>query len=312
MVMDQWKAAAAKARSQLGVVTHDQLRGELGISRSAIAWAVERGRLERMFERAYRFHEATNDVHQQALAATLLAGDGSALSHQTAGALFRLAGIGPATSSRIHLSVPHRRTLSLPPHFIVHRPIHPFLLFRQHGLPTTSITRTLIDLASVLDEEALEIALDDAHHRFKVLGDRLEATLNRLDPRYPGLGALRELVRARRGRRTDSPLEVRVWRVLRKAGLDPARVQFEVFADGEYVMRIDFAWPEHKVALHVDSYRWHARRAAFDADARQRTRLAALGWANLTVTSQTLHESAWLDDLRRLLHERAPQLTLAI
>jgi hypothetical protein len=55
-----------------------------------------------------------------------------------------------------------------------------------------------------------------------------------------------------------------------------------------------------------------ARRAAFDADARQRTRLAALGWANLTVTSQTLHETAWLDDLRQLLHERAPQLTLAI
>jgi len=265
-----------------------------------------------MFEGVYRFHEARHDWHQQAFAATLLGGQGSAISHQTAGALFRLAGLERPNASRIHLSLPHRTRVRPPPNFVIHRPRHPFLITRQHTIPTTSITRTIVDLASVLDEEALEIALDDAHHKYRNLGDWLETTLNRLNPKYPGLGTLRALVRARRGRVTDSPLEVRVWRVLRKAGLDPTRVQFEVFADGEYVMRIDFAWPDHRVALHVDSFLWHSRRAAFDADARQRTRLAALGWANVVVTNDTLRDSGWLDDLRRLLEERAPQLALAL
>jgi very-short-patch-repair endonuclease len=103
-----------------------------------------------------------------------------------------------------------------------------------------------------------------------------------------------------------------VWRALRKANLDPPRLQLEVHHAGHYVMRVDFAWPRQRIALHADSFLWHARRDAFDTDARQRSVLASIGWANVIVTRHSLRERTWLQLLERLLHERRPQLTFSL
>jgi very-short-patch-repair endonuclease len=310
MGAEQWVAAGEIARRQFGVLSLRQLQHELGVTRSALAHAVQRGRLERMFESAYRL-PGSSDWRQRAMAATLVAGQGCAISHQSAGALYKLSGLEKFTTP-IHVSMPERRPLSLPEAFVVHRPRHPFLVSSHQGIPTTSITRTLVDLASVLDEEALEFALDDAQHKFRDLGRQLEHTLGHLKAQYPGIAALRELVRIRAGRCTESPLELRLWRVLRKVGLDPPCLQFKVFHEGRYIMRVDFVWPEHRIALHADSFLWHARRNAFDHDARQRSQLAALGWVNLFATERSLTDPKWFDDLRRVIRSRDPQLPLAL
>ncbi|MDP1829963.1 MAG: hypothetical protein Q8L48_42265 [Archangium sp.] len=78
------------------------------------------------------------------------------------------------------------------------------------------------------------------------------------------------------------------------------------------MIRVDFAWPLHRVALHVDSFLWHAQRQAFDRDADQRSRLAGLGWLSLSVTSASLRDKGWLDQLRRALEQREPQQSLFI
>jgi len=245
------------------------------------------------------------------MAATLVAGQGCAISHQSAGALYKLSGLEKFTTP-IHVSMPERRLLSLPDAFVVHRPRYPFLVCNQQGIPTTSITRTLVDLASVLDEEALEFALDDAQHKFRDLGRQLEHVLGHLKVQYPGIAVLRELVRVRAGRSTESRLELRLWRALREVDLDPPCLQFKVFHEGRYLMRVDFVWPLHRIALHGDSFLWHARRDAFDKDARQRSQLAALGWLNLFATEPSLTDSGWFEDLRRVIRTRDPQLALAL
>jgi predicted DNA-binding transcriptional regulator AlpA len=307
----QWASVVEVARKQLGVVSLEQLRHTCGVSRSALAHAVERGHVERMFPSAYRLPGGVSDWRQRAFAATLVAGEGSALSHHTAAAIYGLAGFEKYTTP-IHVSMPSRRGLSLPGPFVIHRPLHPFLVCQHRRMPTTSIARTLVDLAGVVGEEALEIALDDAHHKFKELGLQLEGVLGRISPRYAGVAALRELIRVRRGLNTESALEVKVWRALRKAELDPPRLQLEVHHDGRFIMRVDFAWPVHRVALHVDSFYWHSRRQAFDTDARQRSQLAALGWVNVFATERSLRDPAWFEDLRRLVRERSPQLALEL
>ncbi len=311
MGVDHWLAASAFAQKQFGVISLAQLRENFRVTRSALRAAVASGRIEHLFESAYRFPGTQAGWRQYALAGTLVAGEGSALSHSTAGALYELTGLAQRTTP-IHLSVPNRRSVRLPERFVLHRPGAPFLRAERHGLPTTSVPRTIIDLAGMLDPEALERILDDAHHRFPGLDRRLEEVLTRIGSGFKGLRVLRALLAERQGSGTESPLELDVWRTLRQSDLPRPTLQLEVRAGDEHVMTVDFAWPQHRIALHVDGYRWHARRVNFDTDARQRTRLAALGWASLMVTSQSLEEGDWLNDLERLLHDRAPQRRLEL
>lgn len=66
-------------------------------------------------------------------------------------------------------------------------------------------------------------------------------------------------------------------------------------------MRVDFAWRAHRIALHVDGYRWHHHRERIARDAEQRRRLTVLGWRQLVVTAHSLQDSRWLDDLRHTI-----------
>jgi hypothetical protein len=168
------------------------------------------------------------------------------------------------------------------------------------------VQRTIVDLAGALEEQPLELALDSAYRRYKKFPDWLEAYVLRLKPQgTPGLATLLRLLALRQGMVTDSPFEVRVLRKLRANGLIPDEEPVKVYdLEGNYVMRLDFAWEALKVALHVDSYLWHQQRERFDRDARQRSRLTALGWHSITVTWNNFEDDAWLSDLQSLV---APQ-----
>jgi hypothetical protein len=176
-------------------------------------------------------------------------------------------------------------------------------------LHTTTVQRTIVDLAGQLAEQPLELALDSAYRRYAKFPEWLESYVLRLKPQAtPGLSTLLRLLALRQGVVTDSPFEVRVLRKLRAHGLIPDEEPVEVFdKDGNYVMRLDFAWEALKVALHVDSYLWHQQRERFDRDARQRSRLTALGWQSITVTWTNFEDGAWLSDLQALV---APQAEL--
>jgi hypothetical protein len=101
-----------------------------------------------------------------------------------------------------------------------------------------------------------------------------------------------------------------VWRRLRSSGLKP-KLQHQVFdTHGHFVARLDFAWLQERVALHVDSYEWHDGRVAFDHDAEQRNQIHELGWDSVVVTRALLDDPRWLNTLRSALTVRSPQLEL--
>lgn len=303
--MGDWQGVENLARDQMGVVTRAQML-ERGFSQRAITWALERKRLVVVFTGVYRFAMTTPSWYQRALAATLLLDGSCALSHSSAGFLFRLDGVGSHPPDRIDLSVAGRHHLHRSG-LVIHRPRLPFLIVRRGRYPVTSLARTLLDLAGELTPENLELALDSAHRRYPRLLTWLRETLTRLKPQHhPGLTTLRELIAARGPTPTDSPLESDVLRALQRAGIERPVLQYDL----PEVMRIDFAWPRQRVALHADSYEWHDGRAAFDHDAAQRARLAALDWVCLSVTKTALRGDAWLTDLRKALARRAPQLEL--
>lgn len=292
------------AQQQFGVVSRAQAVEALG-ARSSIAWKLATGELAQLSPVAYRLRGTPQTWESKAMSALFIGGEGSALSHHTAAWLHRLDGF--KEPGDIDVTCALRRGKRARPGLIFHRPTRAIeTSVIASGLPITTAQRTIVDLAGVLENEPLELALDSANRRYPRFGDWLSDLIKTLNPQFtPGLAKLEALLELRRGLVTDSALEVKVVRTLRAHGLDHCVVQFNVFENGQFVMRIDFAWPEHKVALHADGFRWHQQRERFDRDARQRSRLQKLGWRFITVTKTTLDEGSWLGELRSLLDPQA-------
>ncbi|MFO0595557.1 MAG: hypothetical protein U0228_09640 [Myxococcaceae bacterium] len=300
--MDAVEAFEAVAGQQLGVALRSQVVAR-GASRAAVRHAEKRLRLVELHHGVLRRPGPLRD-EQQVSAALLVLGEGSAASHDTAAALFKFSGF---SLRPIHLSA--QRKAVLPKDFVLHR-TRPFVTICLGGLRVTTLARTILDCAATKRGAALEVMLDDAHHRFAGVEARLKDELASLkDLRaVPGAYELQRLIDQRNGQASESPEELRFWRLLRQVRLPPFVLQHEIRdGDGGYVMRVDFAWPDHRVAVHFDSYRWHARRVTFDHDATQRSKLNALGWENFVVTTATLDSRQCIEDLSKVLARREPQ-----
>ena len=69
------------------------------------------------------------------------------------------------------------------------------------------------------------------------------------------------------------------------AGLARPRLEFRACAaDGEFLAQVDLAYPVHRVAIELDSVRYHLNRESFVADPRRRNRLTIAGWTVLSFT----------------------------
>ncbi|MFT3712715.1 MAG: hypothetical protein QM817_34120 [Archangium sp.] len=293
---------------QWGVVARDQL-AELGMTRGAIRWLVDGGRFTEFVGATLRVRDSQEPKWEQfAIAPTLLCGPGSALSHSTAALLWRVEGF--KSRADIHVVTSSRTIPALPARYVVHQSKRPFEAEERGTLRVTPLARTLLDVAETLTDAQLEIALDAAQYRNPFLENELDAQLALVKSKFtPGARRLLHLLDVRGGVSTESPLETHVRRALRASSLPAPRLQYDVFDDGHYVMRIDFAWPEHKVALHCDGFTWHRRRTQFELDAEQRTTLSALGWTHAIVTQRMLETGAWLHQLTRTLDRCAPRIT---
>ncbi|MBL8911673.1 MAG: hypothetical protein JNM17_13360 [Archangium sp.] len=307
--MSDEKASLEKLSSgQFGLVSEAQLeRG--GFTRSAIRWAVDDRRLVKVFGTVYRLVGSEESWNQQALTAVLIHGKGAALTHATAAMLWRISGF--ANSKAIHVTPAARMNIKLPKGVVRHRLTRAFQIVERGELPTTTLARTLVDIAPDLDEEALEIAIDSAQYRRPFLEQELEEDIGTSRRRFiPGGQRIIDLLDLRAGITTESPLETKVRRALRKQKVSAPELQFDIFDNGRFVIRADFAWPRHRVVLHCDGYTWHGKRKQFDLDAEQRSKLSALDWQSLYVTDRTFKSGEWLHSLARTLKLREPQLKL--
>jgi very-short-patch-repair endonuclease len=64
--------------------------------------------------------------------------------------------------------------------------------------------------------------------------------------------------------------------------------QFVVRDDSGFVARVDFAWPEQKVAVEYEGV-WHGERQNVAKDRRRLNKLTAAGWRVVFVTAADLH-----------------------
>jgi very-short-patch-repair endonuclease len=176
----------------------------------------------------------------------------------------------------------------------------------------TTLPRTLVDLAAVCPAprgaaDALGDALDTAQRLHPTTARQLQRVLRDLGAGVKGVERLRALLAERHGS-TDSSLESRAVRRIRDAGLSTPELQYTIFDERGYIMRADCAWPDERLVLHVDGYRYHQQRTRFERDRVAVSRLAAAGWLSMWVTHRSLESNQWLENLRTALAARAPHL----
>ena len=296
-------ALAVLAAPRYGVFVPSDAHA-VGITPRGLSRRCQKGVVRRLHQGVYAMAAVPPSPHQTLLAACRWAGAGSAASHEAAAALWKLDGF---EALRPVISTPRRlRSDRVRSHRV--DPIPAGEIVEIDGIPVTKIERTLLDLAGAVDVNTLEDALDSALRR------RL-TTINRLEMRVrgsagkTGVRKLRSLLAERdhEGHPTESRFESRLQRLLLDAGL-PAVRQHKIWDGGEFVARVDFCFPESKVIVEADSYRWHSSRRAWQRDRERRNRLTSMGWVVIQVTWDDVikRPTRTVERLRSLIQPRLP------
>ena len=91
----------------------------------------------------------------------------------------------------------------------------------------------------------------------------------------------------------ESPPETRLRLALSRSRLPAPLAQFVVRDGDGFIARVDFAWPEHRVALEYEGA-WHGEGHQVGKDRRRLNRLSAAGWLIVFVTAEDMRR---LDEL---------------
>jgi very-short-patch-repair endonuclease len=270
----------ALADRQHGVVSRGQLLAA-GQTPRVIRRAVEARRLHPVFRGVYAVGHVALRREGWWTAALLACGSGAALSHRSAATLWQLR-TDPLLPIDITTSTNHGRKHA---HITTHRArLHPFDTLVRDGLCVTSPSRTIVDLAAILEGRALREAVQRAQDLRRFDPEDIQATLART-PRRPGTRRLQDLITLLAPDKDNarSHLERLFLRLVRKARLPKPACNHEIAG-----RRRDFVWPQQRLVVEADGYRFHSSRQAKRRDNRRDRQLTALGWRPVRFTYEEI------------------------
>ena len=271
----------------------------IGITDREIKQRTERGSLHIVANGVYAVGAVVHTLKSRCMTAVLVAGPGAVLSHRSAAALQGLR----SYSGRPEVTVPADRRNRR--HVIYHQATLPQdEVTTIDGIPCTTATRTVFDLAAILTVNQLKVVLHEADCNHDLWGT---VTLADLLSRYPG----------RRGNRTTRELLARYALnrdVLRNdfeadfeglcedIDLPDARTNYAIEVQGEEFV-LDRAWPERQFGVELDGRGTHNTDQKFESDRYRDRKLLTIGWRTIRVTPRMLYlERAELErDLTDLL-----------
>ena len=159
------------------------------------------------------------------------------------------------------------------------------------ALRYTDRTRTALDLVRRGHLDDAVVLLDRlVHYRVAFLDDVRKAAA-RL-PRCRGSSQARRVATLADGL-AESPPETRLRLLIRRAGLPAPVAQFTVRHGGRSVARVDFGYPEQRLAIEYDGA-WHGGQVQLTRDRSRMNRLLAAGWRVLFVTAADMRDPVTL------------------
>ena len=285
---------------QHGVVSRRQLIG-LGFSEDEIRVRRARGELAPV-HRGVMVLVGTPRTHATAEAAAWLAIGGSAVVGGRSAAYRRGLLPYPPGESDVEIVVAHgsgasRRGIRVRRARRLDREEREVL----DGIPTTSVDRTLLDLAATATDRELERALAAALDRPVTSRARVRRYLERRR-RWPGAARLgAHLDPEDPPRHTRSTPEEQLLELIRASELPDPLTNYPI---GPY--ELDAYWPDAKLGVEYDSREHHLGDAAFEHDRLRDARLAAEhGILVMRVTGRQLDDpQSLLDRLRAAREQR--------
>jgi hypothetical protein len=274
-----------------GVVTRAQLLAA-GITPEQMRRRMRSGALIRTHPGVYRVGHRARSVEATFLAAVRACGDGAVLSGRPAAHLWGLTK-GPAPPPEV--TAPTKRRVE----GVTTKRSQGIEATTHRGIPITTVPRTLVDLAAVLSLDALARACHEAGVLHDTTPTQVEAVLAKR-PTTKGAAKLRAVMSGD-VRVTLSALERAFLKRLREAGLP-----LPLTNRPAHGRRVDCRWPEHRLTVELDSYRYHHSRHAWEQDRRREREARARGdeFRRYTYGDVVEHPGLMLAELRALLRYR--------
>jgi Transcriptional regulator, AbiEi antitoxin len=287
-------AIARLADRQHGNVTRQQLRS-LGLSHNGISHRAKAGRLHRVHRGVYAVGRPPRTALERASAAVLACGEGAALSHLSALALW---GFTQRWPPRFDVTLSGDRR---PPGIKTHCSacLAPRDLRRHNGICVTSPARTLLDCSPLLSEKALARAVNNARLSKQLRLDKLADVVRRF-PYHKGARRLSRFVQTADGP-TRSEWEDAFPAFCRRFGL-PRPLMATTVAGFE----VDALFEDEKVIVELDSWTFHSSRASFERDRERDATTLAVGYVTVRLTWERMERRpvAEAGRLDQILKER--------
>lgn len=302
--MSFFEPVAASARQQHGLVTRAQLDAA-GLTDRKVRTLVEHGTLVRKRRGLYVVAGAPATWHQRLLLEVLVGEPHTVAGMRSGAGLWRfhryrrrhLDVIGPRWRRGSQVQGVGHESLILPSRDLT----------RLEGIPVTTPTRTLIDVARYVTATQLAKMVDDAVARDLTSYEDLHLRFCELARRgRNGIATMREVLDARPvgSVAPDSAFEDEVYRRLHSVGSDPVLHHRVACENVEYVL--DIAWPEQKVAVECDGFRFHRTEEQLVHDDDRQNQLTLAGWHVLHETWRRFNEDRdrIVREVRRALRSR--------
>ena len=268
---------------QHGLVSREQALAA-GMKRHQVDDRVRAGLWVRASKGVYRHAAVLSTPHSELLACCLA--HGALASHRSAAAVHRMDGY---RLDRVEVVLAAGRVKCIPGARLHHssqmdlaRPVV------RDGIPVTGLSRTVLDLAGVISRERLERTIDALlRDRRLRLSDLWEVLLSQARRGRNGTAALRAALEARFG---EGGVPLSDWSRMVAKLLEDARLPRPAFeyritdGAGLLVAQVDLAYPAQRLAIELDSVRWHFNLDSFVADPRRRNETSLAGWTVLTFT----------------------------
>jgi very-short-patch-repair endonuclease len=238
---------------------------EAGVRRKQLTALIASGVIVRGLPDTYRMTAVAPSREQRLRAALLWAGTEAAAAGRSAGELYRLEGVRADVPEIVVPRKDRVRSADV----IVHRPADAAssMVRRHQGLRVTGIEPTLVALAAALEDEAFEVACEDARRRRLTSVPALRAYVERHGrPGRSGVGALRRLLAELDPTHPSrSTLEVKTRRLLVANGITHFSREFPLEWNGRTYL-FDFCFDRLHTILETNGRRWHDDPADYEDD----------------------------------------------
>jgi hypothetical protein len=258
-------AIAAIADAQHGILARWQLIA-LGFSAGAIRNRIANGQLRPLHRGVYAVGHAHLTPNARRMAAVLACGDGAFLSHNSAA---RVRGVRHASLSTFDVTVPAGKRKRRPG-IRVHETtaLHPEDVSLVDGIPVATLPRILLDLAPILSPTQLLNIIEEADRQYLFDLDAIDRAIART-PTRNGIPKLQQALADYRPEPfTRSQLEREVHDALADRDLPHHATNQQVAG-----IEPDIWFPNSRLAVQIDTHRYHDSPRAFEQDRRDDTHL---------------------------------------